>query len=394
MLEKMIGGIRKKILPCLLAGGLAVCSGNAYAGDPLPLNDAQHLQTSRGIEEKAEEYKNVTEQMVPTLAVPPQQEGPTLAPLPAKPELTIEEQIKRLKTDYAVLLIDMQEKFLEDIDEEEKKKEIPLQIEILEHAQRSGMPIYLLEYAHPYYGDDGPTHKDLMAVLNRGEYETIKKTHDDGFIGTGLNDSLKKRGIETVILMGINASACVMRTGKGALWHGYEIMTSPDVIADPCHCRIGESLWFYEREGKLFKSHEELIDFLRSDALAIQYLEDNPQLADRFEELYPELREHIAEKVYPKLDEFVSPKPKVVVEPEKTEIPQEKKTESVQETPKTQEKIPGVQEPVKDWPIQQALEEEIIQQEAHEAIHEMQIATPEIIIQFPPPPIPVPEEDF
>jgi len=174
------------------------------------------------------------------------------------------EPLKKGKT--GIFLIDMQDKFLGRIDTREQEREIPNQIKVLEYAQENNLPIYVLEYE-----GKGETTARLKRQLSNGEYETITKPDDNGFLGTDLDALLTDDEIENIVLMGINASFCVKRTATGAKDAGYRIITSPEVISDPIRddCRE-ESLEWYYSEGYVSESVSDLIDCLEEYAVGIQ----------------------------------------------------------------------------------------------------------------------------
>lgn len=156
-----------------------------------------------------------------------------------------------------ILLIDMQDDFLEEIQRDEVERMITNQIEVLECAQQNNLPIILLEYRN-----HDATNKQLRKILSNSNYKKIVKSEDDGFLYTSLDSIVKEKGASELVFMGINASACVKRTAKGALNAGYSIVTSPDIIADPKHWRDNKSLEWYGSNGTLCPNTENLIEYL------------------------------------------------------------------------------------------------------------------------------------
>lgn len=159
------------------------------------------------------------------------------------------------QSEYAVLLIDMQQDFLENIAQEEVDEEVPYQIEVIHAAQRNDIPVFVLEYRN-----HGQTIRTLMDAVAYSDYQVITKSDDNGFMHTNLDELLKERGVHNLILTGINASACVLRTGYGALENGYGIITSPDIIANvKWDWDFEESESWYRFHGTWIEDHDDLV---------------------------------------------------------------------------------------------------------------------------------------
>lgn len=154
----------------------------------------------------------------------------------------------------AILLIDMHSFYLEDIEEKEKEREIPYQIDVLKFAQRDDIPVFVLEYA-----GKGPTIPILKNEADKApRVKYIAKPGDDGFEDTGLAEQLRDYGVENLLLMGINASACVKFTAESALKNGFNILTSKQLIAEP---PVMPDDWFWD------KDHNESIDWFSKNGV-------------------------------------------------------------------------------------------------------------------------------
>ena len=130
------------------------------------------------------------------------------------------------------------------------------QQKVLKFAQEKDHPIYVLEY-HNY----GETINKLKETLGDGSYQTIIKSHDNGFLETSLGNKLENDSVKEIVLMGVNASYCVKSTATDALRRGYAIATSPELISDPKGISL-KTLGFYKKKGKLFSETDQLIDYL------------------------------------------------------------------------------------------------------------------------------------
>lgn len=180
------------------------------------------------------------------------------------------------KNKVGLIIVDMQDRFLKKIDSNELKKELPNYLELIGYARENKIPIYVLEI--PGYG---ATTEKLREALGDTCYYLLPKITGDGFSNLYLNKVLKKKGVEKIVLSGVNASFCVRATANGALKNGYEIITCPEIISDS---NIGvlagfrgilenpgdrflkdESLDFYKKKGVVCDSFPELIGYLNAN---------------------------------------------------------------------------------------------------------------------------------
>ncbi len=63
------------------------------------------------------------------------------------------------------------------------------------------------------------------------EGEWVAQRGPDKFLGSGLDDRLKARGIKTVIVCGTSAQGVVIGTGSGAAQRGYKVIVSVDCMS-------------------------------------------------------------------------------------------------------------------------------------------------------------------
>ncbi|MDP2907601.1 MAG: isochorismatase family protein [Nanoarchaeota archaeon] len=175
----------------------------------------------------------------------------------------------------AVLLIDMQDYFLKEVSEEEKKSEIPYQLEVLNYCKDNNIPVFVLEYLQ--CGETTRILKEKVDSLPVKEYVT--KGYNDSFLKTDLEAKLKSYGIESMLLMGVNASGCVKDTAEGAIRAGFKIMTSKDLIADPdwhvteefiikkdgTHGKSDNSAPWYKKHGIYRDNYKELLRLIKKE---------------------------------------------------------------------------------------------------------------------------------
>jgi nicotinamidase-related amidase len=149
----------------------------------------------------------------------------------------------------AVVLVDMQTDFVEDADPKKLRALIEAQKLILEECLVQNIPVFVLELARR-----GETITELAKILQKiPRVTTIIKGYDDGFWNTDLDLKLKELGIEHLVLMGINASHCVLETAQSAIELGYTISTGKALIANYCDCGENGYEDWYIANGKFFK---------------------------------------------------------------------------------------------------------------------------------------------
>lgn len=165
----------------------------------------------------------------------------------------------KIKADnLAVLVIDMQDFWLGEIDNKELETELPYQAEILDYCKANNVPVFVIEYENC-----GPTTDYLKKKIDQlPKKYYITKNWTNAFERTELEKKLKETKAETVVLMGVYASACVKETAKGALEAGLKIATSKDLIADSKCDNHKENTEWYKEKGVYKDSYKELLDMI------------------------------------------------------------------------------------------------------------------------------------
>lgn len=109
-------------------------------------------------------------------------------------------------------------------------------LRVVRACAEKNIPIVVLEF-----GDWGLTVDVLKREIDKVPRKAlIIKPHRDGFIATKLDKTLKSFDANSLLLMGVNASYCVLETAKSAVRLRYKIITAEKLIAD--------SLGDYEKE--------------------------------------------------------------------------------------------------------------------------------------------------
>lgn len=154
----------------------------------------------------------------------------------------------------AVLVIDMQQSFLNGIDDDMVNVLIDNQIKVLRFCAEHDIPVAVLEFQ-----GEGLTLNVLQWEINRvSRYRVFIKLQDDGFSNPELTSCFVGWSVDALILMGVNAGACVRETAIGALNNGFAIATSSQLISS--YDRNLHIEWFKKKGGysdnwkKLFES--------------------------------------------------------------------------------------------------------------------------------------------
>lgn len=146
------------------------------------------------------------------------------------------------------MVIDMQNQFVQELRWGEAKRIVPRQIVILKKCLLLKIPIILVEYRGS--GSTIPPLNDILQKKPR--VYTIRKKADDGFTNPRLPRLLQRLRTSTIIIMGINADACVKDTARSASQQGHRIITSNDLLSGPDHhSHNNNGPWFQKNSAWL-----------------------------------------------------------------------------------------------------------------------------------------------
>lgn len=142
--------------------------------------------------------------------------------------------LKRCKvhrSHFAVLLINMQATFLNNIPVPARVRLIAAQIKVLKFCAEKNIPVVVLEYTSL-----GTTIPCLIQEVEKVPVHIyVTKYHDSGFQETILEKVLFKWCVNNLCFMGINSFGCVRETAIGALSQDQEfkIFTAQSLIESP-----------------------------------------------------------------------------------------------------------------------------------------------------------------
>ena len=98
----------------------------------------------------------------------------------------------------------------------------------------------------PNYTVPGTFGWNFVAGLEPGGNDTVvEKTRPDSFLNTHLDRVLRARGIETVVVLGVNTEGCVESTVRSASYRDYYTVVVEDALGSPSRERHEASLGLY-----------------------------------------------------------------------------------------------------------------------------------------------------
>jgi len=98
-------------------------------------------------------------------------------------------------------------------------------------------------------GGSNPTANDVVAGLTPKEGEWVFQRGPDKFLGSPLEQRLKERGIQTVIVTGTSAQGVGIGTGSGAAQRGYKVIVPIDGLASDTAYQEQYAVWHLHKGG-------------------------------------------------------------------------------------------------------------------------------------------------
>lgn len=135
--------------------------------------------------------------------------------------------IDRGKT--AVLIMDYQNRQLSSFSEEFQKEILRRANEVLAKARRESIHVVYVEVVR---GERTPEIEIHPAITPKSGEIVLTKHRVGPFSTTNLDEVLKKQGIDTLVLMGISTSGCVLSTVRCAADMDYKLIVLSDCCAD------------------------------------------------------------------------------------------------------------------------------------------------------------------
>ncbi|MEK6890187.1 MAG: isochorismatase family cysteine hydrolase [Nanoarchaeota archaeon] len=132
------------------------------------------------------------------------------------------------KKNTAVVVVDMQQAFLDEFTLTERVRLVDNHFDLLEHCKTRDVPVVGLRYG--IYGDYYPRLEFKIDEVPRHRH--IWKDSNDGFSNPALKEYLEELSIDRLCITGINAAFCVKSTTRSALDKGFQVATSDDLIGN------------------------------------------------------------------------------------------------------------------------------------------------------------------
>ena len=136
-------------------------------------------------------------------------------------------EIKRSKT--AVIIMDYQKRILDFLPKERVPELLKKANIVLVKARQKGVPVIYVEVLRGERTPEMEIHPDIKPKA--GE-TVLTKRRVGPFSTTNLDEILKKQGIDTLVLMGVSTSGCVLSTVRWAYDIDYQLIVLSDCCAD------------------------------------------------------------------------------------------------------------------------------------------------------------------
>nr|WP_148217141.1 isochorismatase family cysteine hydrolase [Acidilobus saccharovorans] len=174
----------------------------------------------------------------------------------------------------ALVIVDMLNDFIDGaLATPEAKATVAPARKVLEAFRRNGWPVIYVNDAHyptdiemPLWGPHamkGTRGAEVYSELAPREGEYVLEKHAySGFFGTALDHILRSLGVDTVVLVGLDADICVRHTAADAFFRGYKVVVVRDAVA----ARIDKNWETYYKKvyGATVLNSDEVESYLRS----------------------------------------------------------------------------------------------------------------------------------
>ena len=139
------------------------------------------------------------------------------------------EQLSLNRSKTTVLIMDYQNRQLSFFSEDFQNELISRANKVLAKARHNGIPVIYVEVRR---GERTPETEIHPGIIPQPGELVLTKRRFGPFSTTNLDEVLKKQGIETLVLMGISTSGCVISTVCWAADIDYRLIVLSDCCAD------------------------------------------------------------------------------------------------------------------------------------------------------------------
>lgn len=110
-------------------------------------------------------------------------------------------------------------------------------------------------------------HKVLESVYEKTDL-LIEKPKDSGFFETSLDETLKKLGVESIVLVGMQTQICIQTTAADAHFRGYDVYVPRDCVCSTREEDTQAALVWLEKYGSKLTDSTSLLKLFEDNALA------------------------------------------------------------------------------------------------------------------------------
>ncbi len=158
----------------------------------------------------------------------------------------------------AVVVVDMQQKFLDYFDSNSRYHLVAMQLQMLDACRKHNVPVVALEYE-----GSGKTIRIIDEEIRRNkQHDFLRKEDMNGFYNPNLKTTLEGWKVKNICLMGILANDCVKATAKGAMSNHFGIITADDLIGDNIPDAMQSTREWFANNGTYLPSHRDAIGYL------------------------------------------------------------------------------------------------------------------------------------
>jgi len=141
----------------------------------------------------------------------------------------VTEKVEINRSKAAVIIMDYQIRILDSLPKERLPELLKRANIVLAKARQKGVPVIYVEVIRGERTPEMEIHSDIKPKA--GE-TVLTKRRVGPFSTTNLDEILKKQGIDTLVLMGVSTSGCVLSTVRWAYDIDYQLIVLSDCCAD------------------------------------------------------------------------------------------------------------------------------------------------------------------
>lgn len=130
----------------------------------------------------------------------------------------------------AVLIIDMQKYFLQQLPNKVKNELLAHQMHILAFCKKNKIPVIFAKLENDTVSI-GAIDTVLMNATKDLVCTVVNKRNNSAFTNTDLDTKLKQNKVSRLLVMGLNANACIQDTVIAALKRGYKVLAAEEIMA-------------------------------------------------------------------------------------------------------------------------------------------------------------------